>query len=93
MGWRIKTESHGGMERNMQKAGHRHLHWSVQKLPGSTEKEWMSRIQSEIGESVPFDFLVKQGDQIKMIDVAGLQCEHANIDLSNDRQAIFNGLF
>jgi len=25
-------------------AGHRHLHWSVQKLPGKTQKEWEDRI-------------------------------------------------
>ena len=82
-----------GIEGWTGEAGHRHLHWSVQKLPGSTEKVWLNRISTHIGESVPFDFLAKQNNLTKKIDASKLQCEHANINSSNSRQLIFHGLF
>lgn len=46
-----------GIEGWTGKAGHRHLHWSVQKLPGSSEQDWIDKIAIYMGESVPFDFL------------------------------------
>jgi uncharacterized protein YceK len=73
-------------------AGHRHLHWSIQKLPGSTREEWISHI-SWAGASVPFHFVATQNGEVKNIDVTALHCAHANIGQApSDQQPHFKGV-
>ena len=74
-------------------AGHRHLHWSVQKLPGSTEIEWKRKIINYVGESVPFDFIAVQNNKLKKFDTTIFQCEHADIGATIDPQPTFKGVF
>ena len=74
-------------------AGHRHLHWSVQKLPGTTEIEWKHKIAHYIGESVPFDFSAIQNNKLEKFDMTKIQCENVNIGSTVNPQSTFNGLF
>jgi hypothetical protein len=59
-------------------AGHRHLHWSVQKLPGSNLEEWERNI-SWTGISVPFQFEATVNSTPQLVDTEKLYCPHANI--------------
>jgi len=72
-------------------AGYRHLHWSVQKLPGKTEQEWKRQISTYVGDSVPFDFTAKFNHQMKKIDVKTLRCENTHIKQS--KYPTFYGAF
>jgi len=68
-------------------AGHRHLHWSVQKLPGDGLAQWEERILTWSGESVPFQFL----EATSRVDTAALSCPHAGIGAAPD-QPRFRGV-
>lgn len=59
-------------------AGHRHLHWSVQKLPGKTPEEWVSQIQNYSGASVPFKFRARQNGSESTFDMSDMSCEHTD---------------
>jgi murein DD-endopeptidase MepM/ murein hydrolase activator NlpD len=59
-------------------AGHRHLHWSIQKLPGATQADWESKI-SWAGDSVPFNFCAVLDGRDQIVSSPGLQCAHASI--------------
>jgi murein DD-endopeptidase MepM/ murein hydrolase activator NlpD len=59
-------------------AGHRHLHWSVQKLPGVNQQQWEERIAWD-GESVPFQFTAVKDGKLRLIDSSTLKCAHAGI--------------
>jgi hypothetical protein len=59
-------------------AGHRHLHWSVQKLPGLTAADWVKHI-SWNGVSVPFHFLAIQNGAVQNFEVAEINCAHTGI--------------
>lgn len=59
-------------------AGHRHLHWGIQKLPGKNASEWETQISWD-GESVPFEFEALVNGKRKKINSATFQCAHANI--------------
>ena len=73
-------------------AGHRHLHWSIQKLPGSTLSEWIEHI-SWAGTSVPFIFIAQQNGDIKKFDSSNIKCAHAGIGGAPDsQQPRFSGL-
>ena len=73
-------------------AGHRHLHWSVQKLPGSTTQEWNQQILSYTGTSVPFHFKALQNGLVQDFDIAKVVCPHAGIGQAPvDQQARFRG--
>ncbi|MDP3562135.1 MAG: M23 family metallopeptidase [Legionellaceae bacterium] len=74
-------------------AGHRHLHWSTQRLPGKNEAEWRHTITNYMGESVPFDFLAMQSNKLEKFDIRKVQCEHVNIGSTVDSQPTFNGVF
>lgn len=74
----VKAGEAIGVEGATGLAGHRHLHWSVQKLPGSSQKEWEDHITWD-GESVPFDFAARVNGQNQTVDSAKLRCAHANI--------------
>lgn len=67
-----------GIEGRTGAAGHRHLHWSVQKLPGTTNAEWVERI-SWAGESVPFQFEANQNGVNQIFNSAEVSCAHAGI--------------
>lgn len=56
-------------------AGHRHLHWSLQKLPGTTQAEWLKRIEWD-GKSVPFKFIARVNGIKRILDTATLVCPH-----------------
>lgn len=66
-------------------AGHRHLHWSVQKLPGISQQEWENHIAWD-GESVPFFFRAKKNGLVQTINAAKLKCTHANIGQAPEDQ-------
>ncbi|MBK9322885.1 MAG: M23 family metallopeptidase [Bdellovibrionaceae bacterium] len=59
-------------------AGHRHLHWSVQKLPGVNVSDWEKRISWD-GESVPFQFRAYLNGKLTTVDTSNFSCAHANI--------------
>ncbi len=59
-------------------AGHRHLHWSVQKMPGFSLAEWESKMFWD-GQSVPFKFVALQDGEKKTFDTRTLLCPHANL--------------
>lgn len=74
-------------------AGHRHLHWSVQKLPG-TKFDWRNEITTYAGDSVPFDFQAIQNGQVKIFSIKKIKCEHANIGQTGViHQPTFRGQF
>ncbi len=61
-------------------AGHRHVHWSVQKLQGSTQAEWDRDLnQGWTGASIPFSFSAVQNGVEQEVNVAKLRCAHAAI--------------
>lgn len=82
-----------GLEGWTGNAGHRHLHWSVQKLPGATETQWKHKIINYVGESVPFKFIAVQDNKVNIFDTAIFQCEHADIGTSINSQPTFKGMF
>jgi murein DD-endopeptidase MepM/ murein hydrolase activator NlpD len=56
-------------------AGHRHLHWSLQRLPGTTKAEWESEMhEGWNGLSVPFSFPARLNGSPTVVDTAQLQC-------------------
>jgi hypothetical protein len=59
-------------------AGHRHLHWSIQKLSGSSMSDWINHI-TWAGESVPFHFLASQNGVIQSLEASTINCAHAGI--------------
>ncbi len=59
-------------------AGHRHLHWSIHKLPGQTQEELEQQISWD-GQSVPFYFEAALDGKLIKIDSDLLSCPHANI--------------
>ncbi|MBC7427662.1 MAG: M23 family metallopeptidase [Bacteriovorax sp.] len=67
-----------GVEGMTGAAGHRHLHWSIQKLPGTKVSDWINHI-SWAGESVPFRFVASQNGIIKIFEAASVVCGHAGI--------------
>lgn len=60
-------------------AGHRHLHWSVMRLPGNTQEEWESKIAWD-GESVPFEFEAYVNGKRTAVNTATFNCPHGNIE-------------
>lgn len=75
-------------------AGHRHLHWSIQKLQGSTQREWDNALSKGwTGASVPFHFLANQNGRAQNFDVTKIQCAHASIGAAPaDQQPVFRGI-
>lgn len=67
-----------GVEGTTGLAGHRHLHWSVQKLPGNSQQEWESRI-SRSGDSVPFVFEAMVDGFRRRFNSADVKCANASI--------------
>lgn len=67
----LGTEGATGM------AGHRHVHWSVQRLPGDTEAEWSQR-RAWIGESVPFRFEATVAGRRETLSVRDVSCPHSS---------------
>lgn len=65
-----------GVEGATGMAGHRHVHWSVQRLPGAGPNEWDAR-RSWIGESVPFRFAAVRNGRSERVEVRGLRCPHS----------------
>lgn len=73
-------------------AGHRHLHWSVQKLPGSNQAEWEKRISWD-GESVPFKFKALVNGAVTTVDTSTFKCAHAGIgQTTKDQQPVLKAL-
>ena len=74
-------------------AGHRHLHWSLQKLPGASAADWEARIPNWSGDSVPFVFRTLFQGREQLVDVAALRCPHAVIGgVPRDQQPRFRGV-
>jgi hypothetical protein len=73
-------------------AGHRHLHWSVQKLPGTSEAEWVNHI-AWAGGSVPFLFHANESGADRILNSATISCAHANVgDAPAAEQPRFKGI-
>lgn len=65
-------------------AGTRHLHWSLQKLPGKTEQERIQQISTYIGDSVPFDFWVLDPhDGFSKLSTIELDCNTTSTNQPN----------
>lgn len=77
-GDRVKQGDAIGIEGWTGAAGHRHLHWSVQKLPG-TSSEWANQIITYTGDSVPFKFQAVQDSKKQWFDSLTVKCAHAGI--------------
>lgn len=67
-------------------AGHRHVHWSVQRLPGKNSSEWQQQILSYVGESVPFRFSAGQNGVRQSFDSSKIICAHAGIGHAPESQ-------
>ncbi len=81
-----------GIEGRTGAAGHRHLHWSIQKLPGATADDWFKRI-SWAGESVPFQFEANQNGVNQIFNSAEVNCAHAGIGSADSTlQPRFKGI-
>lgn len=73
-------------------AGHRHLHWSIQKLPGKNQEEWEKQISWD-GMSVPFNFKATVQGTASVINSADLHCAHAGIgQVPSDQQPRLRGV-
>lgn len=73
-------------------AGHRHLHWSIQKVEGRNESEWENHISWD-GISVPFHFLANYEQKIQTVNAAEINCPHANIgEAPAEQQPRFKGI-
>lgn len=73
-------------------AGHRHLHWSVQKLPGKNKEEWEKQI-SWAGISVPFNFKAYINNKDTSINTSNFPCAHAGIgQVPADKQPRLKGI-
>ena len=66
-------------------AGHRHVHWSVQKLPGDNQAYWEKHI-AWMGDSVPFQFEAIVDGTRQTVDAATFSCPHANIGKAGDQK-------
>ncbi|MEK6707049.1 MAG: M23 family metallopeptidase [Bdellovibrionota bacterium] len=74
-------------------AGHRHLHWSVQRIGGMTSSEWEQHISWD-GQSVPFTFQAIVKGQKQIINSADLICPHFDIGngISESQQPHLTGV-
>lgn len=72
-------------------AGHRHLHFSVQKIQGSTPTEWEQHINWD-GLSVPFDFKANQNGKKQLFHSEEIQCPHESIIHGDAKQPHFQGI-
>jgi murein DD-endopeptidase MepM/ murein hydrolase activator NlpD len=80
-----------GIEGKTGAAGHRHLHWSIQKLPGTTTADWINRI-SWAGESVPFKFEANQNGINQIFNSADVNCARAGVgEVDDSLQPHFKG--
>ena len=77
-GDKIKQGDAIGIEGWTGAAGHRHLHWSVQKLPGNSAR-WSEQILTYTGDSVPFRFKAIQNGKLQIFDLLKISCAHAGI--------------
>lgn len=77
-GDRIKSGQALGTEGWTGAAGHRHLHWSVQKIEYSNQKELEERIRWD-GISVPFRFKTLLNGKAENLNTESFNCQHANI--------------
>lgn len=77
-GDKIKQGDAIGVEGSTGAAGHRHLHWSVQKLPGNPS-QWSEQILTYTGDSVPFTFKAIQNSKLQIFDSLKISCAHAGI--------------
>lgn len=75
-------------------AGHRHLHWSVHRVPGSSYLEWVQNIsQRWIGDSIPFRFGSLDNGRRRTTAVKDLVCPHAAVGgIPRDQQPRFRGI-
>jgi murein DD-endopeptidase MepM/ murein hydrolase activator NlpD len=65
-----------GVEGRTGAAGHRHLHFSVQQIPGVSADEWLRNIAWS-GASIPFKFDAVVDGVAKTVDAATFVCPHA----------------
>lgn len=84
-GQQVKNGQAIGVEGWTGAAGHRHLHWSVQKLPGSNQADWEKRISWD-GESVPFQFKALVDGVVTIVDTSTFKCAHAGIGQASPNQ-------
>ena len=75
-GQKIKKGEIIGIEGATGAAGHRHLHWDIQKIPGG-EKIVQEVMQSESlnGVSIPFKFRIKSNGKTKILDSSEIHCK------------------
>lgn len=91
-GDKIKQGDTIGIEGSTGAAGHRHLHWSVQKLPGSSS-QWSEQILTYTGNSVPFVFKASQNSKLQTFDSLKISCAHAGIGQATaSQQPRFKGI-
>lgn len=75
-------------------AGHRHLHWSVQKLYGHSQTEWEKNILTQDGQSVPFIFKAQTSNGVQSFNSSEVHCPHANIGgVPESEQPHYRGVF
>ncbi|MDO9181128.1 MAG: M23 family metallopeptidase [Bacteriovorax sp.] len=81
-----------GIEGRTGAAGHRHLHWSIQKLSGTTTADWIKHI-SWAGESVPFQFEANPNGENHIFSSAEVSCAHVGIgEVDATLQPHFKGI-
>ncbi len=60
-------------------AGHRHLHWSLQKIGGDTDQDREANLKQWDGMSTPFKFRSILNGKESILDTSIFNCEHANV--------------
>jgi murein DD-endopeptidase MepM/ murein hydrolase activator NlpD len=82
-----------GIEGTTGLAGHRHLHWSVNRLPGTHSREWLTQIKTYTGTSVPFTFRAIREANLVWTNCAKLIAAHSKIgDVPPEQQPKFRGV-
>ncbi|MEZ4446353.1 MAG: M23 family metallopeptidase [Polyangiaceae bacterium] len=79
---RVRAGDELGVEGWTGAAGHRHLHFSVQRLPGNNESEWLTNISAS-GTSLPFRMASWVDGQRILVDTTDFRCPHANIGFAD----------
>jgi len=72
-------------------AGHRHLHWGIQQIGGTSVADWEKNIAWD-GLSVPFRFKATVSGRSTVVRVPALQCPHAQIGETTEIQPKLRGV-
>jgi hypothetical protein len=80
MGQKVRAGDVLGVEGWTGRAGHRHLHFSVQRMAGQFAEEWRRALaDQDDGKSVPFSLSAMLEGKPALVDASAITCAHAGI--------------